>query len=495
MYELALCLSVLVFGFVVAYYMRSPAFSAFHPLLYYCAFHGLLFVVRPVFGYILDYQALYNLYGFTPSVQDKTTVILAATVGFLSFAFFSLRAGGVPMQFKQDAFIEEERRRLGAILPFVLMICLPLGLYSLSHSFSLTLSDSKGGMVLDRATGAMINTTGNGYLNDAQLMLASCGAFVAWIYRFRLLALLPLVVFVVFRAGSGGRGPFVTALTSVLLLYLYEKRLKYPGLRFAMAGTLMLAAFVSVGNDRGKSIREALGFEQQSEFVETGSDEKFLERMDFANMEFFEYIVYAVPQRTGTYDYFLSNLQLFTEPVPRVLWSGKPVGAPIQLFSLWNYGDPIGMTFSLPGAGWLEMGWLGVIIWCGLWGHFLGRVYTAYVNGPQHSLHTIGYMIFLPILIIAYRDGVLITIAKQALFFFLPVVIWHLLARYVAMPTVPEMRAFVAARLVVDTGRGSSGKAPASERKETPAAHDLLPAAARRRHEALARLHSVSSAP
>jgi oligosaccharide repeat unit polymerase len=450
MYESALALSVLVFGFVAVYFTRHPAFSVFHPLSYYCAFHGFIFVFRPILAYFMEYKAIYWLYDFIPSPADKLTVVLAANVGFLSFAFFCLRAGSAPMEFKRDAVIDEERRRLGGILPFVLLICLPVAVYSLLTSFSTTVEGGASTMVMDKATGAVVNTTGNGYLADAQLMLASCGALIAWIYRFRLVALLPLIGFVIIRAGSGGRGPFITALTSVCLLYLYEKRVRIPGPRVMIVVGLMLAAFTAVGQDRGRGIRETLGFAEASQVEAEKSTDKFLEGMDFANLEYFEYLVYVIPQRSHTYDYFLSNLQLFTEPVPRVLWSGKPIGAPIQLFKLWDYGNPIGMTSSLPGAGWTELGWIGVIIWCGLWGHAVGRIYTMFVRGPQHSLQTISYLIFLPVLIIAYRDGVLLTIAKQAMFFFLPVIVWYLLARYVALPTVPQMREFVRSRMAAD---------------------------------------------
>lgn len=489
MYESALALSVLVFGFVAAYYVRSPAFSVFHPLSYYCAFHGFIFVFRPVLAYFLEYKAIYWLYGFIPSPEDKLTVILAANLGFVSFAFFSLRAGSTPMVFKLDAFIDEERRRLGGILPFVLMICVPIATYSLYRSFNGIVSGAESTMILDKTTGAVVNTTGNGYLTDAQLMLASCGAFVAWIYRFKLLALLPLIGFVVIRAGTGGRGPFITALTSVCLLYLYEKRVRIPGARVMIVVGLILAAFTAVGADRGSGIRQFLGFQEESQVEAAVSQDKFLEGMDFANLEYFEYIVYVVPQRSHTYDYFLSNLQLFTEPVPRVLWPGKPVGPPIQLMKLWDYGNPIGMTSSLPGVGWQELGWVGVVIWCGLWGHAVGRIYTIYVRGPQYSLHTISYMIFLPVLIIAYRDGVVITIAKQSMFFFLPVIVWYLLARYISLPTVPQMREFVRSRMAAEEALlavqgpnpenpSGPGSVPSEKRRRGPSR--LTPAAARR---------------
>jgi hypothetical protein len=244
-------------------------------------------------------------------------------------------------------------------------------------------------MIMDSATGTIVNTTGNGYLTEAQLMLASCGALVAWVYRFRLLAVLPLLGFVVLRAGTGGRGPFVTALVTVGLLYLYERRRRMPSLRVVGLMVAVVLAFNSVGSDRGLAVRKALGNDTASAvFSRDRNNERFLEGMDFANMEFFEYLVYTIPQRTHTYGYFLDTLQIFTEPVPRVLWRGKPVGAPFNRIFLLDYGRAVGMTRSLPGQGWYSLGWLGVFIWCGLWGYGLGWIYRRYVESDQGSFRS-----------------------------------------------------------------------------------------------------------
>ena len=67
------------------------------------------------------------------------------------------------------------------------------------------------------------------------------------------------------------------------------------------------------------------------------------------------------------------------------------------------------MTRSLPGEGWYAWGWFGVIVWCGLWGYVLGLIYRKFVEGSQSAFKTAAYMIFVPILIIGYRDGTLVT--------------------------------------------------------------------------------------
>ena len=450
MYEAALALSVVCFVLVAGYFVRSPSFSIFHPLTFYSAFHGFIFVFRPIIARIDGFNLVYRGYQFTPSPSDKLTVILASNFGFLTFAFFCLLSGNVAMRFKQDGFAKAERDRLKPLLFWVLAISVPIGLYSLAMVWNgaSTTGQRYDAMLMDAGTGTFINTRGNGYLAEAQLMLASCGALIAWVFRFRLLAIMPLLAFVVFRAGTGGRGPFVTAMVTVGLLYLYEHRRRLPSLRVGLLLIAAMAIFNTVGNDRGMSIRKALGNDSQSDvFYQTRANERFLEGMDFANMEYFEYLVYTVPQRTHTYGYFLDSLQVVTEPVPRVLWKNKPVGSPFNRIDLLDYGTAIGMTRSLPGQGWYSLGWLGVVIWCGLWGYVLGLVYRRFVEGPQTTFKTAAYMIFVPILIVAFRDGQLVTVFRQGLFYLGPVVLWFYLARFLGVPSAMIMRAAAARRL------------------------------------------------
>ena len=485
MYEAALALSVVCLLVVLGYFARSPSFSLFHPLTFYSLFHGFVFVFRSIIARLNDFNLVYRGYQFTPSPSDKLTVILASNLGFLAFAFFCLASGNVAMRFKQDGFAVAERERLKPLLLWVLAICVPIGLYSLAKVWNGAATTGIGyeAMIMDAGTGTFANTKGNGYLADAQLMLASCGALIAWIFRFRLLALLPLLAFVVFRAGTGGRGPFVTALVTVGLLYLYEHRRRMLSLQISALLIGVVLAFNTVGNDRGKTIRKAIGNDASSDvFYNTRADERFLEGMDFANMEYFEYLVYTIPQRTHTYGYFLDTLQVFTEPVPRVLWKDKPIGAPFNRIYLLDYGRAFGMTRSLPGQGWYSLGWLGVVIWCGLWGYVLGLIYRRFVEGPQSTFKTAAYMIFIPILIVAFRDGQLVTVFRQGLFFLAPVVMWFYFAKYLGVPSAQLVRAAAGRRLSRSAQieaphtRAPTGKGPTSS---------ALPPAVQRRRAAL----------
>ena len=391
------------------------------------------------------------------------------------------------MAFKLDAVSLKERRNLKPIFFWAAAICVPIGAYSLTKTWNSAASTGTAfsGMARDAATGVSYNVESNGYIVEAQLMLASSAAIVAWLFRFRLIAMLPLLAFVVFRAGTGGRGPFVTALGTVGLLYLYERRRRWPGLAFLIMAPLLIIAFQTVGDDRGASVRRLLGQDTTSQiFGPKRTGERPFEGMDFANLEFFEYAVYVVPQRSHAYGYFADILQLFTEPIPRALWKGKPIGAPVDRLHLFRYGNPVGMTGSLPGEGWMSLGWFGVVLWCGLWGWGLGTIYRKFVEGSQGTFQTIAYMTFLPVLIIAFRDGQLITIFRQGIFFFAPIALWWLIAKMLSIPSTASMRNAFLARHIQSLRRGMSRSDPAVMKGLSRTSH--IPDAVTRRRIALA---------
>jgi oligosaccharide repeat unit polymerase len=485
MYEFGLVLSLVCWLGILAYFYNSGSASVFHPLTLYSAFHGLVFVIRPIFGYFLHYRQVYMAYQFTPSEDDRLIALYAANLGFVAFAVASLAYGKVPMRFKQDAVLENERERLVPAFVMALVPIVPIGLYSLAQTvLSRGSTGDVGDVQIDKASGVIYNTTSNGYVTTAQLMVATAAAIFVWLFRFRAYTFIPLVTFVAVQSGSGGRAPFVQATVTVILLWLYEHRRKFPDLKLVLAGALLVLVFVKVGEDRGRFFREIAGLQDARETLEVKGKEAFLESMDYGNLEMFELLVYAIPQRTHTYGYFLDNLQIFTEPVPRVWWPDKPRGPPFNRIFLMDYAYPVGMTRSLPGEGWYSLGWFGVVIWCSLWGGALGYAYTRYVRSQQTALQTASYMILLSIMMVAYRDGLLLTVFRQGLFFYAPVVIWALTARRMGIMPVAQVRQLLARRLRRDAAATQDQQSPPPTDADEPD-WQALPPAVRRRRRAL----------
>ena len=486
MYLVTLFASLLIFSAVTFTFLNSRYFSLFHPFTFYSLFHGLVFVIRPLLSQWLHYELVYQVYEFTPSIEDKITVIVAANLGFLAFGFFSMRQGAIEMRFARDPLLTAERNRLARFFVWVLVVCGPIAAWSLQSNFvaasNYAVLDT---LATDRATGVIYNTKGSGYFYEAQMMLVTLTAVLAWLFRFRLISLIPLFVFVIYRAATGGRGPFVTALIATGLLYLFDQRRRFPTLK--MLATLAAAGlmFTAVGQDRGQSVRALLG-EQVDSRRSGENDLRFMEGMDFANMEFFEFIVYVVPQRSHTYGYFNDVLQLFTEPVPRALWPGKPFGAPFERIRMYDYGFPVGYTRSLPGEGWYSLGWLGVVIWCGLWGYGLGAIYRKFVESEQNAFQVAAYMVFLPIMIVAYRDGLIVTVFRQGIFFMAPILLWIAITRFFNVPLARDIRTLLArkqrreALLALPAPDASSAAV-----RSAPDPDRHLPPAVRRRRQAL----------
>jgi hypothetical protein len=136
------------------------------------------------------------------------------------------------------------------------------------------------------------------------------------------------------------------------------------------------------------------------------------------------------------------------------------------------------MTRSLPGEGWYSLGWLGVLLWCGLCGYLLGWIYRRYVESDQSTFKTASYLMFLPVLIVAFRDGQIVTVFRQGIFFLAPIGMWILVARFFNVPMARDLRRILARR------QTTIASAPGKTAEASPPAgnwQDLPPAVRRRR--------------
>jgi len=432
MYEFMLALSVVVLLGVCVWYARHPAASIFHPLTFYLMFHALVFVVRPIFAWVYDFHALYDAIQFQPTMAQKITVLICTNLGLVVFSAVTLAVANEPIRFKQSLAQNQERDIL--LKPF-LIAAIPiaaLGMWALSSALQFKVNGNMDDIrVIDQRTGAGHLVGVSGYFISLPLMLGPLVAIIAFLGRFRLPAMLPFLAFALLKLGTGGRGPVVAAAVMIMLFYLYDRRRNWPGLPILATALFSWSIFSAIGADRGAGIREAIGMQEESTVrLRTQAEGKPLENMDLANMEFFEFLVWAIPQRTGTYDYFIHQLQIFTEPIPRALWPGKPVGPPIPMFNLYRYGVPLGATTSVPGAGWHGLGYVGVVIWSAFFAMLYAVPYRMFARSNAGTLATAAYMILVATSIVAYRDGGPMTILKALQFYFIPVIALWLTQKY-----------------------------------------------------------------
>ena len=423
MYDAMIVISIGVLALVTAYYVRHRACSIYHPVTMYLAFHALVFVFRPIMSRIYDYRVIYNAVGFQPSEWDKITVLLGTNLALIVFVAVALRVGGQPMVFRQEP---AEVARRSYWMRLVWLVAIPIGLlaaYSLITQWLLESSSIRINK-MDMRTGIQTMDAMSGYLVIVGSMLTPISVIFAYLNRFKLWSLLPFVAFAILRLGTGGRGDFISGLLMLGALFLFDQRRKWPTPRTMMVAAVAAVLFVGVVQDRGAAIRELFGIEGINEArVGWGTHYKPFEHSDTAMLEAFQYVVYVVPQRSGSYDYFANNLRIITEPIPRALWPEKPYGSPVSFFNLYDYGTPIAMVLSMPGIGWYSLGYLGVAIWSALFAWFFGACYRSFAAGNQSNFATMSYAIVLGVAPLAFRDGLLLTILKLMFAYYLPLLL------------------------------------------------------------------------
>ena len=437
MYDVVLVLQAAVALLAGIFIVRAKSFSMYHPAVIYYMFHVLVFVIRPFLAYYGEYDTgLYMLYGFSPSEETKIMSLFVSSFGLIVFTFFCLRAGWSPVHFMSPPKIDYEIKRTSRSFMIILLVLAPLAVWSALHDRG-TAAGLDTGMTFNEATGHSLNTNRNGYATDAQMLAIPLCALVAYFYRYRIVSFVPLVTFVALNLGVSKRGPLIAAVLAFSLLYAYQKRLKFPNMRMVALLILTVVVFRISGDARTATFSHIISGEVET--TEQQENSGPLESMDYAGNLFLEYIIDVVPDKSGTFDYFADNLEVFTAPIPRVMWKDKPDGSPIVRVDLFRYGYPIGMTKSIPGEGWFAFGWLGVALWCGLAGHLLGILYQRFASGRGTLYEALGYLSFLASLVIVYRNGEIPTLARQCLWVLLPVVLASWLGRRLGSPPPYEI--------------------------------------------------------
>lgn len=427
LYVPLLVINTITFLIVIYFYARHRASSWFHPLSLYILFHGLVFVLRPWFSFVYNFQLIYIAYQFTPDQYAKNMTLISANAAFLCFAIFSLKVGNKPIQFKQLRAHEVQKKlAMKSFIP-TFVILFPIFVYSIRLGWLNRLSD-KAFSYFDRQTGTIITNGADGYSLGATNMSVFFLPVVVWLMRFNRISMFYVVAMVIFLQGIGTRGVTVVAIACMSCFYLYDRKLKWPDLKIISIVVPVVLLFNAVGSDRGKAFREFFTNDHSADWKRIEARAP-LEGMDLGNMEMVEYIINVVPRKTQTYEYFIDQLQIFTEPVPRAIWKDKPVGQPIRFYNLFDYGFPVGMTKSIPGEGWSQYGFVGVIIWSCIWGYLMGKAYQFFARSDQSIFPLVSYFMLLSLMVVCYRDGLLLSVARYSLFAFIPLLVWYGFAR------------------------------------------------------------------
>jgi len=419
MLEVALTGQVLLWLIVLGFFLASGQASLFHPLTFYLFFHGMVFVVRPMLIHYLHFDTAWIYMKISPTDDGMLKTLAVTSCALLVFGIVCLTVGRTRTEYQTAAPAPFTRDQTNALALTTLLLA-PLILYSIKTA-------TGGGMQGEHRGGVFVLTGASGYTIEAQYMAGPL--ICAWLAltRFNWISLGVTALYIAYRSYTGwSRWTIILFFLAVSAVYAWQRRSRWLPLWSILLALPLLILFQTLGHNRSY-VQNLLSGEQVVETTQPmTSAEAFKLKYDtqeFANFDFLYFILQVVPERTETFTYGTQYLQLFTEPIPRKLWPGKPAGAPIGFFNLNNYGDFLGLTPSLVGDGWMSGGWVGVIITVGLVGWLLGLAHRWFWRNAGNNFAALFYMIGIAMLPQWYRDGG-ISIAKFFFWNLSPLILW-----------------------------------------------------------------------
>ena len=421
--ELALVAQLLVWLAVLGVFLASGQASVFHPVTVYLGFHGLVFVARPFLVDFMTFDSVWKYMNYQPDDEVFVRTLVVTSVGLIIFVGTCLFWGWTRTEFSPQptpAFSPLE----GRALFWMTLILFPY------VAASIATTQGGGEASGEHAeNGIFIQTHSTGWLNDAQFMMAPL--LCAWLVatRFHWLNLPLILLYVAYRSYTGwSRWTIVLFFLMVIFAYCWQQRRRWlPFWSLALAIPLLIL-FNILGHNRDVLKNFLMGNQEPTSEQRLGMSAEEIRNLrydtqDFANFDYLCYVLGAVPERSGTYTYGRQYLQLFTEPIPRILWKGKPIGEPMPSINLNAYGNFIGLTVSLPGDGWMSGGWLGLTITMSLVGMILGWGHRWFWRKSDQPMAALFYVAALAMLPQWYRDGS-ISIAKFLMLSWLLFFVW-----------------------------------------------------------------------
>ncbi len=436
MLDIALAAQVIIWLVVLGVFLASGQASFFHPSTLYLLFHGIVFVARPLLVFGMGFHFVWDYMRFVPTEEDFVRTLAATSLGLIVFVGTTLWTGWTRTRFTPGPAQELTPRERQALF-WTTVALLPLAAASIYAT--------RQGVVGTRAAnGIYIMTNSTGYLNDAQCVMVPMLCFWLVATRFHWLNLAPILAYVGYRSWFGwARWTILLFFLMLVLAYCWNQKKRWVPLWSFPAALPLLILFHLLGENRDWFKQYLTGKPaQQTSKVQPGmtAQERAAARydtLDFANFDYLAPVVALVPKRTGTYNYGLQYLQLFTEPIPRILWRGKPVGAPVGLVNLAPYANWTGLTYTLIGDGWISGGWIGVVMLTAIVGAILGLGHRWFWTRQNQPLAALFYLSGLAMVPQWYRDGG-IGIFKFLMFTWLPFLVWWALIWLLGHAQVPS---------------------------------------------------------
>ena len=436
MIEIALAIHLTFFCALIWALHARGFLNIYSGLFLYLAFHFIVFVQRPFIVYIFDLRSEFEFMMYMPSADIFLKTLFVSDLGLVSFvaAYLAvLRFRPIEPTFDYIELTSSEERSF--LLAFVLL--LPLILYSfglaltMRQAYNVEVFQELGqiNMTIDPATGQKLFADTTAYIVNARNFAFPFAALLIHVTRARWWSFLAVLFCALVALQLGERWEIVisTLVASMMALYVHKRR-TFTAAHYA-GMVIVLALFVMIGQNRDSLIKFLTTGEIEFSFdIEKSS---FGAHPDFANFDFLTYVVAKVPDVSGTYSYFTQYLGILTQPIPRILWPGKPVGSPVQWVNLEAYGHFASRTTSLVGDGWISLGYAGVVVTLGSCGAFFGAMFKRFCR-PQISIYFyLAYFWMVGLLLQWARDGgykildfVLFCIGPIVLAYWIRVFLW-----------------------------------------------------------------------
>lgn len=205
--------------------------------------------------------------------------------------------------------------------------------------------------------------------------------------------------------------------------YFLTRNIKpLPKLWFMLGGLFsILIIFSAAGalryiNLDGSSVKMEELYEQSYERMEESDDINFIDGF---------MMMYQVYPKYLDYTYGFEHLAVFLRPIPRTIWSDKPLAGWFQNYQK-KYGlekSTIGFSPTIYGVFYAEMGTEGIVVFSIIWAYGLVWLYR-YVNQFSSDLSWLLTGIMLTALIPIFRSGDLPGDVAIVLMSYWPVIIF-----------------------------------------------------------------------
>jgi oligosaccharide repeat unit polymerase len=426
----AMLLSVLPFVRAVA----QRRFDPFEPVYLFALSFAVLFALRPIFdlnqpGGVPSFVG----YALQSTYTAAVGVGVAGAIGFY-IGYFS-RVGN---RLGQSIAVPS-----GQWVGSTLYAFMVLGTVVSLSLFAIFLA-SQGGLSAVAAflsgrnlvSGAALHTS-SGYLYAAPLWLTSFAVLLlARMPRWRSLGgviafmLLGLSQFT--EIALGDRAWTLPALAAVVVTW-YLRRGKRPALW--TAGFLLVAVFivgVTVPRQYRTTVDRQAGLAQTvlAATLDPGLGvAQFFGGGDTAMVDALAVELQFVPG-TIPYQFGRTYLEELTRPFPRSFWSGKPVAADTQLMSaIWpDYNRAfVGFSFSLFGEPYLNLGFIGVLLFGLVFGALCKALYAWFLRDRLNPAVITIFALSWPLVFVYARGGIGADYHRQ-LIYIVPVLLAIVLA-------------------------------------------------------------------